>query len=188
MDLETFQLETDEAMEKAADFVATEMTGIRTGKATPALLDNIHVHVQSYGTTMQLKQIALITAPEPRLLTVQPHDPSTLHDIDRALRESRLGINPSNDGRIIRLPIPELSEERRRDLVKIVRDMAEQGRVRVRGARKEAMDKLKVAVKANLISEDQFHDQENEVQTLTDKHVKAIDAHLAAKEQDVMTV
>ena len=112
MDLETFLLETEEAMEKAADFVATEMTSIRTGKASPALLDNIHVHVHSYGTTMSLKQIALVSAPEPRMLTVQPHDPSIMQDIDRALRESKLGINPSNDGRLIRLPIPELSEER----------------------------------------------------------------------------
>lgn len=188
MDLETFLLETEEAMEKAADFVATEMTSIRTGKASPALLDNIHVHVHSYGATMSLKQIALVSAPEPRMLTVQPHDPSIMQDIDRALRESKLGINPSNDGRIIRLPIPELSEERRRDLVKIIKDMAEQGRVRVRGARKDAMDKLKAALKASTITEDQFHDHEKEVQALTDKHVKSIDEHLAAKEKDVMTV
>ncbi len=188
MDLETFLLETDEAMEKAADFVSTEMAGIRTGKASPALLDNIQVHVHSYGTTMPLKQIALVSAPEPRLLTVQPHDPSIFQEIERALRESKLGINPASDGRIIRLPIPELSEERRRDLVKIIKDMAEQGRVRVRGARKDAMDRLKVALKASSITEDQFHDHEKEVQELTDKHVKSIDGHLAAKEKDVMTV
>ncbi len=188
MDLETFLLETEEAMEKAADFVATEMTSIRTGKASPALLDNIHVHVHSYGATMSLKQIALVSAPEPRMLTVQPHDPSIIQDIDRALRESKLGINPANDGRIIRLPIPELSEERRRDLVKIIKDMAEQGRVRVRGARKEAMDQLKAGLKASTITEDQFHDHEKLVQTLTDKYVKSIDEHLAAKEKDVMTV
>ena len=188
MDLETFLLETEEAMEKAADFVATEMTSIRTGKASPALLDNIHVHVHSYGTTMSLKQIALVSAPEPRMLTVQPHDPSIMQDIDRALRESKLGINPSNDGRLIRLPIPELSEERRRDLVKIIKDMAEQGRVRVRGARKDAMDRLKNGLKASTITEDQFHDHEKEVQALTDKYVKSIDEHLAAKEKDVMTV
>lgn len=188
MDLETFLLETDEAMEKAAEFVSVEMSTIRTGKASPALLDNIHVHVPAYGASMPLKQIALVSAPEPRLLTVQPHDPTTLHDIDRALRESRLGINPANDGRIIRLPIPELSEERRRDLVKIIRDIAEQGRVRVRSARKEAMDKLKAALKAATISEDQFHDSEKEVQALTDRNVKSIDSFLAAKEKDVMTV
>lgn len=122
------------------------------------------------------------------MLTVQPHDPSIMQDIDRALRESKLGINPANDGRIIRLPIPELSEERRRDLVKIIKDMAEQGRVRVRGARKDGMDKLKSALKASGVTEDQFHDYEKEVQNLTDKYVKSIDEHLAAKEKDVMTV
>ena len=111
-----------------------------------------------------------------------------MQDIERALRESKLGINPSSDGRIIRLPIPELSEERRRDLVKVIKDMAEQGRVRVRGARKDAMDKLKAALKASTITEDDFRDFEKEVQTLTDKSVKSIDAHFEAKEKDVMTV
>lgn len=188
MDPDTFLLETEEAMEKAADFVSHEMATIRTGKASPALLDNINVHVPSYGTSMPLKQIALVSAPEPRLLTVQPHDPSVMQDIERALRESKLGINPASDGRIIRLPIPELSEERRRDLVKVIKDMAEQGRVRVRGARKDAMDKLKAALKASTITEDAFRDFEKEVQALTDKHVKSIDAHFEAKEIDVMTV
>ncbi|MEQ1840984.1 MAG: ribosome recycling factor, partial [Verrucomicrobiales bacterium] len=171
MDTETFLLETDEAMEKAADFVSQEMASIRTGKASPALLDNIHVHVAAYGTSMQLKQLALVSAPEPRMLTVQPHDPSIMQDVERALRESKLGINPSSDGRLIRLPIPELSEERRRDLVKVIKDMAEQGRIRVRGARKDAMDDLKSALKDSSITQDEFHDLEKEVQSLTDKHV-----------------
>ncbi len=188
MDTETFLLETDDAMQKAVDFVSSEMSSIRTGKASPALLDNISVNVEAYGSSMQLKQLALISAPEPRLLTVQPHDPSIISDIDRALRESKLGINPSSDGRLIRLPIPELSEERRKDLVKIIRDMAEQGRVRIRSARKSGMDQLKVAFKDSSITEDTFHDMEKEVQTLTDKQVKSIDEHLAAKEEDVMTV
>ncbi len=188
MDPDTFLLETEEAMHKAADFVSTEMSSIRTGKASPALLDNINVAVHSYGSTMNLRQIALISAPEPRLLTVQPHDPSILQDIERALRESKLGINPSSDGRIIRLPIPELSEERRRDLVKVIKEMAENGRVRVRSARKDGMDSLKTALKASSITEDMFHDLEKQVQTLTDKYVKAIDEHFATKEKDMMTV
>ena len=187
MDTETFLLEIDDAMEKAADFVSHEMASIRTGKASPALLDNINVHVPSYGSSMPLKQIALVSAPEPRMLTVQPHDPSVMQDIERALRESKLGINPSSDGRIIRLPIPELSEERRRDLVKVIKDMAEQGRVRVRGARKDGMDKLKAALKDSAVSQDEFHDVEKQIQVLTDKHVKSIDEHFAAKEKDVMT-
>lgn len=188
MDTETFLLETDDAMQKAVDFVSSEMAGIRTGKASPALLDNINVHVEAYGSSMQLKQLALVSAPEPRLLTVQPHDPSIIGDVERALRESKLGINPATDGRLIRLPIPELSEERRKDLVKIIRDMAEQGRVRIRSARKDAMDQLKAALKDSAVTEDVFHDLEKEVQELTDKHVKAIDEHLSAKEEDVMTV
>ncbi len=188
MDTETFQLETDEAMQKASDFVSQEMASIRTGKASPALLDNINVNVEAYGSSMQLKQLALVSAPEPRLLTVQPHDPSIMADIERALRESKLGITPNSDGRLIRLPIPELSEERRIDLVKIIKDMAEQGRIRVRSARKDAMDQLKTAKGNSDITEDQYHDLEKEVQDLTDKHVKSIDEHLAAKEKDVMTV
>ncbi len=188
MDVEEFMLETEEAMQKAADFVSQEMTGIRTGKASPALVDNINVHVESYGSTMPLKQIALISTPEPRLLTVQAHDPSVVPDIEKALKESKIGITPMNDGRLIRLPIPELTEERRKDLVKVIRDMAEQGRVRVRGARKDAMDKLKAALKEKEITEDTFHDNEAEVQKLTDRYVKVIDEHLETKEKDVMTV
>lgn len=188
MDIDTFQLETDEAMQKASEFVSQEMASIRTGKASPALLDNINVHVEAYGSAMQLKQLALVSAPEPRMLTVQPHDPSIMGDVERAIRESKLGITPSSDGRLIRLPIPELSEERRIDLVKIIKDMAEQGRVRVRSARKDAMDQLKAAKNSSNISEDQFHDLEKEVQDLTNKHVKSIDEHLEAKEKDVMTV
>jgi len=188
MDTETFLLETDENMQKAVDFVSSEMSSIRTGKASPALLDNINVNVEAYGSSMPLKQLALVSAPEPRLLTVQPHDPTIMADVERALRESKLGINPASDGRLIRLPIPELSEERRKDLVKIIRDMAEQGRVRIRSARKDGMDQLKSALKDSAITEDQFHDLEKEVQDLTNKHVKSIDEHLAAKEEDVMTV
>ncbi|MEM6279018.1 MAG: ribosome recycling factor [Verrucomicrobiota bacterium] len=188
METEIFLLETDEHMQKAVDFVSSEMSSIRTGKASPALLDNINVNVEAYGSSMPLKQLALVSAPEPRLLTVQPHDPTIMADVERALRESKLGINPASDGRLIRLPIPELSEERRKDLVKIIRDMAEQGRVRIRSARKDGMDQLKAALKDSSVTEDQFHDLEKEVQDLTNKHVKTIDEHLAAKEEDVMTV
>tara|TARA_R110002096_G_scaffold46589_1_gene124282 strand:- start:957 stop:1523 length:567 start_codon:yes stop_codon:yes gene_type:complete len=188
MNTDTFLLETDDSMQKAADFVSSEMSSIRTGKASPALLDNISVNVEAYGTSMPLKQLALVSAPEPRMLTVQPHDPSIMADVERALRESKLGINPASDGRLIRLPIPELSEERRQDLVKVIRDMAEQGRVRIRSARKEGMDDLKTALKSSAITEDSFHDMEKEVQTLTDKHVKSIDEHLSKKEEDVMRV
>lgn len=188
MDVDEFLLETEDAMQTSADFVSQEMSGIRTGKASPALVENINVQVESYGSSMPLKQIALISTPEPRLLTVQAHDPTVVADIERALKESKIGITPINDGRLIRLPIPELTEERRKDLVKVIRDMAEQGRVRVRSARKEGMDQLKTALKDKGVTEDSFHDLENEVQKLTDKFVKVIDEHLEAKEKDVMTV
>lgn len=188
MDVDEFLLETEDSMQKAADFVSHEMSSIRTGKASPALVDSINVHVESYGSSMPLKQIALISTPEPRLLTVQAHDPTIVPDIERALKESKLGITPMNDGRLIRLPIPELTEERRKDLVKVIRDMAEQGRVRVRAARKDGMDALKAALKDKEITEDSSRDLEGEVQKLTDKFVKTIDEHLEAKEKDVMTV
>lgn len=188
MDTDEILLETEDAMQKAADYVSQEMSGIRTGKASPALVENINVHVESYGSSMPLKQIALISTPEPRLLTVQAHDPTAVPDIERALKESKIGITPMNDGRLIRLPIPELTEERRKELVKLIRDMAEQGRVRVRAARKDGMDLLKTALKDKEITEDSFHDMEVEVQKLTDKFVKMIDDHLETKEKDVMTV
>ncbi len=188
MDTETFLLETEDHMQKASEFVSQEMSTIRTGKASPALVENISVRVEAYGSSMPMKQIALITTPEPRLLTVQPHDPSIMADVERAIKESKLGITPASDGRLIRLPIPELSEERRKDLVKLIRDMAEQGRVRVRSARKDGMDQLKTALKSSGVTEDTFHDMEKEVQSLTDKYVKSIDDHLTAKEEDVMTV
>ncbi len=188
MEIDEFILETEDAMQKASDFVSHEMSSIRTGKASPALVENINVHVHSYGTSMPLKQIALISTPEPRLLTVQAHDPTIVHDIERALKESKLGITPMNDGRLIRLPIPELTEERRKNLVKVIRDMAEQGRVRVRSARKDGMDAIKTALKDKKITEDDARSLETEVQKLTDKSVKAIDEHLEAKEKDVMTV
>ncbi|MDF1814811.1 MAG: ribosome recycling factor [Verrucomicrobiales bacterium] len=188
MEVDEFLLETEDNMQKSADFVSQEMSGIRTGKASPALVENINVKVESYGSTMPLKQIALISTPEPRLLTVQAHDPTVVPDIEKALKETKFGITPMNDGRLIRLPIPELTEERRKDLVKVIRDMAEQGRVRVRAARKDGMDALKNALKDKEVTEDAFHDLENEVQKLTDKFVKVIDEHLEAKEKDVMTV
>ena len=188
MDTDTLLLETEDHMQKASEYVFHEMASVRTGKASPALVENINVHVESYGSSMPMKQLALISTPEPRLLTVQPHDPSIVADVERALKESKLGITPATDGRLIRLPIPELSEERRKDLVKVIREMAEQGRVRVRGARKDAMDSLKAALKTSDVTEDIFHDMEGEVQTLTDKYVKSIDEHLSAKEADVMTV
>ena len=188
MDPDEILLETEGSMEKAVDYVLHEMSSVRTGKASPALVENIDVAVESYGATMKLKELALIATPEARLLTVQPYDASVTQDIERALKESKIGINPAVDGKLIRLPIPELSEERRLELAKVIKEMAEQGRVRVRAARREGIDKLKDSQKGGEITEDQYHDNEKEVQNLTDKYVKSIDEHLAHKEKDIMTV
>src|SRR6201995_4985792 len=151
-------LESEVAMEKSVDYMVHEFSSVRTGKASPVLVEN--VDVQAYGSTMKLKQLALITTPEPRLLVVQPFDASTVRDIEKALKESKIGITPAVDGKIIRLPIPELSEERRKDLVKSLRQMAEEARVRVRSNRRTAMDEAKKLEKEGGITEDQLRDTE----------------------------
>lgn len=179
-------LETEEGMEKAADYMTHEFQGVRTGKASPALVENIQV--EAYGATMQLKQLALITTPEPRLLVIQPFDASTVKDIEKALKESKIGINPAVDGKIIRLPIPQLSEERRKDLVKTVKQMAEEARVRVRSARRDGIEETKKAEKNGELTEDGRRDAEAEVQKLTDQYVKKIDDAVTAKEADIMKV
>ena len=186
MDPDEILLETEAAMEKGFDYLTHELSAVRTGKASPALVENIDV--EAYGSAMKLKQLALITTPEPRLLVIQPFDASTTKDIEKAIKESKLGINPSVDGKIIRLPIPALSEERRRDLVKGVKHMAEEARVRVRSARREGMDQLKKAGKEGGLAEDALESYEKEVQKLTDGFVKKIDDALNAKEADIMKV
>jgi ribosome recycling factor len=186
MDPDEILLETEASMEKGVDYMNHEFAAVRTGKASPAIVENIDV--QAYGATMKLKQLALITTPEPRLLVIQPFDASTVKDIERAIKESNVGINPSVDGKIIRLPIPALSEERRKDLVKSIKHMAEESRVRVRSARREGIDSLKKAQKEGEVSEDELETYEKEVQKLTDNFVKKIDEALAAKEAEVMKV
>ena len=178
--------EAEESMEKAMGFMTHEFAAIRTGKASPALVENIDV--EAYGSSMKLKQLALITAPEPRLLVIQPFDASTVRDIERGINESRLGINPAVDGKIIRLPIPELSEERRRDLAKTVKGIAEESRVRIRSCRRTAIDTAKKLQKDGKMTEDELRDTETEVQKLTDKVVAEIDKHTAAKEAELMKI
>src|SRR3954467_15411213 len=179
-------LETEMAMEKSVDYLIHEFASVRTGKASPALVE--HIDVQAYGSAMKLKQLALITTPEPRLLVVQPFDAGTVRDIEKALNESRIGITPSVDGKIIRLPIPELSEERRKELVRALGKMAEEARVRVRSNRRTALDEAKKLKGSGALTEDQLRDVEGEVQKLTDRFVKSIDDHLKHKEAEVMKV
>ncbi len=188
MDPDTALLETEDAMKKGVDYMLQEFSGIRTGKASPSLVEGISIQVASYGSSMRLKELAMISTPEPRLIVIQPFDPSTTQDIEKGLKESKLGINPNVDGKNIRLPIPELSEERRRDLVKVVKQIAEDSRVRIRAARKDGIDKMKQLEKDKEITEDDLHRLEKEIQTLTDTHVKQIDEHVASKEKEIMQV
>jgi ribosome recycling factor len=186
MDPDEILLETEAAMEKGFDYMQHEFSAVRTGKASPALVENIDV--EAYGATMKLKQLALITTPEPRLLVIQPFDASTTKDIEKAIKESKIGINPAVDGKIIRLPIPALSEERRKDLVKGIKQMAEEARVRVRSSRREGLDNLKKAQKDGTITEDGLASYEKEIQKLTDGFVKKIDDAFATKETDILKV
>jgi ribosome recycling factor len=186
MDPDEILLETESAMEKGFDYVTHEFAAVRTGKASPALVENIDV--EAYGTPMKLKQLAMISTPEPRLVVIQPFDGSTTKDIEKALKESKLGINPVTDGKLIRLPIPPLTEDRRRDLVKAIKQMAEEARIRVRSARRDAMDAIKKASKEGGIAEDAAEGYEKEVQKMTDGFVKKIDDATAAKEADIMRV
>ena len=186
MTSEEILFEAEETMEKSVDYMIHEFSSVRTGKASPALVEN--VDVEAYGSSMKLKQLALITTPEPRLLVVQPFDASTVKDIERALKESKIGIQPLVDGKLIRLPVPELSEERRRDLVKSLKQMAEEARVRVRTNRRTALDEAKKLQKSGDLTEDGLRDIEDDVQKLTDKFVKSIDDHFERKEAEVMKV
>ncbi|MFL6541850.1 MAG: ribosome recycling factor [Chthoniobacterales bacterium] len=186
MTAEEILFEAEVAMEKSVDYMIHEFSSVRTGKASPALVEN--VDVEAYGSSMKLKQLALITTPEARLLVVQPFDASTVRDIEKALKESKIGIMPAVDGKIIRLPIPELSEERRKDLVKSLRQMAEEARVRVRSNRRTAMDDAKKLQKSGDLTEDGLRDTEEAVQKLTDRFVKSVDDHLERKEAEVMKV
>ena len=179
-------LEAEMSMDKSVDYLVHEFSGVRTGKASPALVENIDV--QAYGSTMKLKQLALITTPESRLLVLQPFDAGTVQDIERALKESKIGITPAVDGKIIRLPIPELSEERRKELAKSLGKMAEEARVHVRGNRRTALDEAKKLKAGGGISEDEMRDLEDDIQKLTDRFVKSIDDHLKHKEAEIMKV
>jgi ribosome recycling factor len=186
MNRDDILLEAEMSMEKSVNHLVHEFAAVRTGKASPGLVEN--VDVQAYGSTMKLKQLALITTPEPRLLIVQPFDAGTVHDIERALRESRIGITPAVDGKIIRLPIPELSEERRKELARSLGKMAEEARVRVRSNRRAALDEAKKLKTAGELTEDGLRDVEDEVQKLTDRFIKSIDDHLKHKEAEIMKV
>ena len=178
--------DAESRMGKSVEHARIEFTTVRTGRASASLLDRIEVDY--YGTPTPLKQLATINVPEPRMLTIQPFDPGSIRGIEKAIQESDLGLTPSNDGKLIRLPIPQLTEERRKELVKVVRTMAEEHRVAVREIRRDAMRHLKELVDAGDVGADEEHRGEVRVQELTDEHTKQIDELLKHKEDEVMEV
>jgi ribosome recycling factor len=173
-------------MSKSVEATKHEFTTIRTGRASAALLERVQVN--AYGTKMPINQLATISVPEPRLLTITPFDKSIMRDIEKAILESDLGLTPSNDGQLVRLPIPQLTEERRKELVKQVRALAEDGRVAARNVRRDAQHQLKEAEKNGETGSDEVHRAEERLQKVTDENVQAIDAALKAKEAEIMEV
>lgn len=173
-------------MKKALEHTLHEFSGIRTGKAAPAMVEN--VMVEAYGGMMRLKECAAISTPDARLIQVQPWDKSLLKSVEKALQQANLGINPAVDGGLIRLPLPDLSRERREEFVKTVHKLAEDGRVSVRNLRREALEALKKQQKDGKLSEDDFKRAEKEVQTATDKVIADIGVHVAQKEKELLTV
>jgi ribosome recycling factor len=180
--------EVEMSMESSIEQMGVEFGSVRTGKASPALVENVNVEVKAYGSKMKLRELAVITTPEPRQIMIQPYDASTVEDIDRAIREAQLGFNPVNEGKVLRLPIPELTEERRQQMVKRVKTISEDIKVRLRSCRKEGMDNGKKMKNDNILTEDSFRDFETQIQEITDKYVKQAEAASAEKEAEVMTV
>jgi ribosome recycling factor len=173
-------------MDAAVEHARNEFNTVRTGRASAALLDRIVIDY--YGQETPLKQLATINVPEPRMLTIQPFDPSSIKAIEKAIQESDLGLQPSNDGKLVRLPVPQLTEERRKELVKVVRQMAEEHRVAVREVRRDALRHLQELVRNGDVGDDDERRAEQEVQKLTDAHTKTIDELLKHKEAEIMEV
>src|SRR2546423_4053204 len=186
MAMDDILLEAEDKMSKTEQVVINEFAGVRTGKASPALVENILVEV--YGAQMRIRELAGITTPEPRTLTIQPWDANSLHPIEKAIQKSNLGLTPSVQGKAIRIFFPELSQERREEFVKIIRKMAEDGRVAIRHVRRDAMEQLKKHGHDRGTTEDDVKHAEKELQKLTDDYTTKIDQHLANKEKEIMTV
>ena len=184
--IDDFLADAKRRMDKSIESTHHEFNSIRTGRASPALLDRITIDY--YGTATPLKSLASISAPEPRLLVVQPFDPGAIKGIERAVQESDLGLTPSNDGKVVRLPIPALTEERRKDLVKVVRRVAEDGKVAIRNVRRDVMQHLKELVVNGDVGDDEERRAEQQVQKITDDHTKSIDDLLRVKEAEIMEV
>ena len=173
-------------MSKSVEHFSVDLASIRTGRANPALIDK--VMVPYYGTPTPLNQLAQISVPDARMLMITPYDKSAIKEIERAVLESDLGLNPANDGNVVRLPIPQLTEDRRKDLVKVARHIAEEGRIALRNVRRDALHHLKELDRAGEAQADEVHRAEERVQKLTDEHVKRIDDVLKGKEAEILEV
>ena len=173
-------------MDKAIEVFAKELSSLRTGRANAAMLDLIKVEV--YGQQMPINQVGSITTPEPRMINVQVWDQSNVSLVDAAIRKSELGLNPQIDGQLIRLPVPELNEERRTELKKLIKSMGEKCKVSIRNIRREANEELKKLLKAKEIGEDEEKSSEKNVQTITDDHIKVVDEKVSLKEKEIMTI
>jgi ribosome recycling factor len=184
MNLEDIYKDLETRMSKSVNAFQSELARIRTGRATPALLEG--VKVEYYGSQVPLQQIAGIMVPEPRLLVIQPWDKNAIGEIEKAIRKTGLGLNPINDGNVIRIPIPPLSDERRQDLIKLVRKLAEDARVAIRNIRRDGVDKVKTMEKNKEISEDERIKAENEIQKITDRFIEEINSLLEKKEKEIL--
>jgi ribosome recycling factor len=178
--------QTEDKMKKAVNAIKSEFTGVRTGRASASLFDRIIVDY--YGTKTPLKQMSSISTPEPQMAIIQPWDKSAISEIEKAIMQSDLGVNPSNDGSVIRIPFPPLSEERRKEFVKVIKKMAEEGKVAIRGARHEGRDDLTDLEKEKMISEDDRKRGDKKIDELTEKYVKEIDVLFQHKEKELMEV
>lgn len=186
MDLDDILLDAEDRMTKATEHLRHEFSTIRTGKASPALVENIQV--EYYGTQTRLREIAGISTPEPRLIVIQPWDQNAIGAIEKAIMKSEIGITPHSDGKLLRIPIPELTEERRRELDKVIKRMAEDGRVAVRNVRRDANEHVKQLQKSGGITEDQRDAAIDDIQKLTDKSIEEIDEVLRHKEKEILEI
>lgn len=178
--------ELEEKMRKSVEVTRQELAAVRTGRASTSLLEG--VNVDYYGTLTPLRQVSNILTPEPTLIVIQPWDKSTLAEIERAILKADIGLTPNNDGKVIRIPIPPLSEERRQEIVRVVRKMAEEGRIAIRGVRHKERDSVKNMQKESNVSEDESRRGQEKMEELTHKHIEEIDKILAAKEKEVLEV
>lgn len=186
MDIKSILTEMDNRMKKSLEMLRSEFSSVRTGKASPALVENILVPY--YGTPTRLRDMAGISTPDPKLIVIQPWDPTAIGEIEKAVLQTQLGITPANDGKVLRLPIPELSEERRVELAKLIKKMAEDGRVAIRNIRRDGIEGVRKLEKDKKITEDERYKNEKTIQDKTEEFIKQIDELVKHKEKEIMAV